>query len=794
VVHRDFKPDNVLIDREGRVRVVDFGLAATADSSDLHDLHDVPLTASARGLAGNSINARLAAGLQELASGSHGTLAATGGALVGTPAYMAPEQHLGAAPDARADQYSFCAALYEGLYGERPVPGATLGELRHNLLAGVIHSPGPGSPVPPWLRRVLLRGLSLDPDRRYPAMSDLLADLARDPDLTRRRVALALVVGLAVVAALALGYAARRGQDELAAESLAARRRECAAQGPALIAAAWSADRRAAAERALLATGLPYAGDTWARVRPRLDAYAQALSDMSVETCTSAHVREDMPLAAHDERMACLRRLAAELGGLSDALAAADARTVERAVQAAVALPPPTRCDDPDPRAGGADPQRAAAVEDLGLRLARARARAAAGQFAAAAADAAGVAEAAAALGEAGAQAEALLRRGSFQEAGGEFPAAEATLEGAYFLAESAARDDLRAEIAVALVGVVGVRLSRPADARKWLRHAWAVGERVRIDRELRVRLLSVESGVLRVEQAREPAAGKIAEALTIAEQTFAADDPRLAAVVLNAGVNLFDRGDYLAAEQQYLRALAILEGALGEVHPDLAPTLNNLGSVREKLGRFPAAIAAIERALAIREASVGAGHPGVAVSLTNLGQLHLRLDDAARAEPEFRRAAAIFEAALGPGHPNLASALGGLGRALVRQGKLAEARPLHLRAREILERALGPDHPLVAFPLLDLADLDLAAGAAAPAIPLATRALELRRGENPEDQAAAAFALARALHAAGQQPARVATLAASAEQTLRGAGPGFQPELTQVEAFRRTLPEDRSE
>jgi tetratricopeptide (TPR) repeat protein len=376
------------------------------------------------------------------------------------------------------------------------------------------------------------------------------------------------------------------------------------------------------------------------------------------------------------------------------------------------------------------------------------------------------------------------------EEQSGDFKGAEATVADAYFLAESAGRDDLRVDAATSIASIVGIRLARAPEGLAWLRHARAISERRAPEPDLQIRLRSAESGLLRAQQQFEPAGLAIAEAVAIAERHHAPDDPRLAAVVLNLGVNSFDRGDYPAAERLYDRALAILEKALGPHHPDLAPTLNNLGSVREKQGRFADAVAAMERAMAIREASVGPRHPGVAVSLTNLGVLAVRQRQYTIAEPHFRRALEIFEAALGKDHPNVASALGGLGRALVGQRRLAEARPLHLRAREILEKALGADHPIVAFALLDAGELELADDHPALAVPLATRALELSRAGKPEEQAAAQFLLARALHAAHQDQGRATTLAAAAELAWRSAGPGFQPELDEVITWRRTLPQ----
>jgi serine/threonine protein kinase len=163
LVHRDFKPDNVLIGAEadsghagldtGRVRVTDFGLARIA-------------------------------GLQESAAGqTDGPLDLSitrTGTLLGTPAYMSPEQMFGRATDARTDIFSFCVSLYEALYGERPFAGENLASLRAAIVAQRVREPPRGRKVPGWLRRVLLRGLSATPDARVASMPALLAALTRD--------------------------------------------------------------------------------------------------------------------------------------------------------------------------------------------------------------------------------------------------------------------------------------------------------------------------------------------------------------------------------------------------------------------------------------------------------------------------------------------------------------------------------------------------------------------------------------------------------------------------------------
>src|SRR5262249_21119239 len=121
LVHRDFKPDNVMVGNDDRVCVTDFGLA-----------HAGKPPAEENAAHQNAV--ALSVGLS--------------GAVAGTPAYMAPEQHSGQATDARADQFSFCVALYEGLYGERPFGGESTGQLATAVARHEVRSAPAGSRVP----------------------------------------------------------------------------------------------------------------------------------------------------------------------------------------------------------------------------------------------------------------------------------------------------------------------------------------------------------------------------------------------------------------------------------------------------------------------------------------------------------------------------------------------------------------------------------------------------------------------------------------------------------------------
>ncbi len=646
LVHRDFKPGNVLLGDDGRVRVMDFGLARGAGQGSGSSIVEL----SGGGSLPDDDSHRAAP--HDVASSLSDDLTQAG-VVVGTPAYMAPEQHVGHPASPRCDQYGLCVTLWEALFGRRPFEAESVADWYHVKTTKTPRA-RPERGVPAWLVAVVLRGLSPTAADRFPSMTELLQALEQGTKRRRGRRTLGLALaGLAVVGGGAgLALPGSQGLCAGAEDKLAG---------------IWDEPTAAAVERAVLASGRAYAPDTWARMGPRLDGYAARWQAAHQDACEATHVRKQQPEALMDARMRCLEDRRRDLRALVGTLREAAGAVVERAAAAVDALPPVEPCADPAyVLAQGlppADPEAAAAAEVLEDELARLKALADAGQHAEVEPDARAAVAHAQALGLPALEARARFRLGAVQDDLGRYDDSVSQLEQAYFIAQREGLDELQARAAVLLVHVVGSKQSRPAEGEQWARFAKAALERTH--------------------------------------------DPDIEASYLsNAGLLALGREDHALALDLLERARALREQHLGPEHPEIATVLNNLALAHDAAGRFDQAMAIHERALVIREQALGPVHPEVGSSLVNLATVAQLLGDHARAEALLLRAKALFEAAYGPRHPMVATALVDLGNVYEDMGQPARALERYLEALPILELTQGPHHVNVIGTLVNLGNV----------------------------------------------------------------------------------------
>ncbi len=671
LIHRDFKPDNAVIDEKGRPRVLDFGLARRAEN----DGQSVTSDAQA-----DTAGERAVPELRDTALGTPLTRAGT---VVGTPAYMPLEQLKGIETDARTDQFSYCVALFEALYGIRPFSAATMAAQMVAMLEGKVRAAPKGTKIPVALRRVLLRGLATKPEDRWPSMEPLLAELrAVVAPVRRGTLALGLFGGLSLVS-LSIAYGAGQGQRcEGARDKLDG---------------IWDDARTREVQGAILSTGVGYAPDTWGRVEQRLRVYADSWVEKHTEVCEATSVRQEQSAEVMGLRMECLRSRRVALREAVAVLAEADEARVRNAVSVVAGLPRISRCDDvealraelPPPE----DPDVAADVEGQRERLRRALTLELAGDYYEAFAVAEGVAAQAETLAYGPLLAEALFRRGSLRDKAGEYAESVVDLERALGLAGEHGLDGVTALSLGLLTRVVGAQQGHNEQGLVWGKAALSVSRGPGVEPLTEAFVLNNLGIVSNAQSKYDESLDRYRDALAIREHALGSEHPSVAGVLSNIGNVLLSQGKHGESLQHHRRALAIQEQTLGPGHPDLAISFNSVGNVFQGQGAYDEALVEFRRAQAIFEGALGAEHPHVARSLHNTAQVLMRQEEFQEARTNLERALPIMERAHGPRHPDVATTLNTMGMVVGSAGEYAEALTYFQRALSINEEVLGPSH-----------------------------------------------------------------------------------------------------
>ena len=656
LVHRDFKPSNVMVGDDGRVRVLDFGLARptgtiapepASSSPDSPDLLATPITRH--------------------------------GAVVGTPRYMAPEQRTGGAADARSDQYAFCLVVEEALAGARDPADATTEDGK-----APARSTRPTLPLPRRARAAIARGLEPDPAARFASIDDVL----REIEPRRRGVQVALIA--AIVLVLGGGVFAFAARPAAAAP--------CSAIGQPFD-AMWSAPVRATIQAGFIgAAPAELAQSTWLRVVPKIDAWGQDWVDLRRHTCQATHVGGEQSAELMDRRMACLEDRRRELAAVLSSFASADRDVVIGSLRTLRGMEPLARCSDttalleaPLPPFG-----KAAAIEAGKREVDAIAAITHAKKTADTVERAQRAAKLATELGYAPLEAEALFQLGEAQINAQKWEPASASLEAAALAADRGRDDRLRAKAWIEDLYVVASGLQHGNDALRTRELARAALARVPDPGALPIHLAQY------TEIAYE-ALGKNDEALRYGNQSVALIEPTTDRI---SRANAYDsralvytnmtRYDDALADHRKALELDIAE--YGPDHPVVAGVMSNIANALMMHVGYDEADTLLHRALAIGEKSLGTDHPQVATYLNNLVNLYRRQDKWAEALPYARRAVAIREKTLPPNHPMTARAVMNLATILAAMGNPQEAETIFERGLAMQAKSLPAIHGDVAY------------------------------------------------------------------------------------------------
>ncbi|MBI5542271.1 MAG: tetratricopeptide repeat protein [Deltaproteobacteria bacterium] len=751
IVHRDFKPENVLVDGGGRVRVTDFGLAG----------------ASPQG--GGEVEPAESFGLEGMTQT---------GAMLGTPRYLAPERMEGVAADARADQFSFCVSLYEALLGQPPFAGETFPELREAVLAGKIGPTPKAGRVPAWLLRVVLKGLARNPNDRFAAMEALLEQLGRDPRQRLLRPAAATAAAL-LVASGVLGHRLLARQDQQMCQGSAAP-----------LEGVWGPLQQQEVHRAFAATATPFAEDAWRGVERTLSRYGAAWARMRTEACEATRIRGEQSDQVLGLRMSCLDQRLKGMEALVELFARADARVVERSIQAAETLGRIETCSDAASllaRVAPPDsPQHRAQVEAVRAQTRRAKALLDAGKPRDAAQLIEPVVAQAKELSYRPLEGEALWLAGLTRSALGEHASASQAFHQAALAAEVGRDDHTAAGAYLSLAVEQSGHLRKIDEGLRAADHAAAALERIGRQPSLEGELdyargmIAYHAGKLGDAQAF------VTRALAQLDSSEGPDHRRAWSARSLLGTILLYRGELGLALAQQQTALASARRSLGDEHPDTANVMSNLANVVHFQGEWEQAIALQGQLLALRTRLLGPEHPSTIWTQANIADVMLHAGRAREAAASFEQVLPRLEKALGPRHVRIALALPSYGRALARLGRTKEAATAFRRALDVAQAQGSGGEAAGADASMGLAELLLRQKQPKPAKALLERALAAWQegAGHPNEAARTSFLMADALWSLGQERPRALQMAREARERLAAAGPFHQVDVAEMDAW----------
>jgi tetratricopeptide (TPR) repeat protein/tRNA A-37 threonylcarbamoyl transferase component Bud32 len=653
VIHRDVKPDNVLVRADGRAQITDFGLASDARPRDaVTGGADIAVTET--------------------------------GVLLGTPVYMAPDQLDGALASEASDQFGFCVSVWEALYGERPFAGRSAAELASAARRGPPRASS-SLAVPSSVRRILGRGLDPDPQRRYPSMTALVDALERAVDRPRR-VRLAALVG-AVAVSVAAVFVAQAGRQ--------AGRHPTCVLAEERHRAAWDDARRAAVEDAFRRTGLSYADRAWGIVDGAVSARASAWRSERAEAC-EALVNTAQPDPLFRARVACFDERLAELQASVDVLALGGVEPVNHATKIVERMAPVGACAGALTDRAGVEPCEACVV--LRADVERSKALRNLGRYVDAERTSKDALSRPAPPAAAAVQAALRVEHATVLEPLGRIDEAEREIFDAALAAHRAGSRALAAEAFAELAFLTGDQRSRPDEGERWALQAEALAEGD--EGPLYERIAAVRGTIAARRGDMRVAEGHFRRAEESARRRLGPAHPRRAQALSNLASAILHQGRAEEARTLLKESFDLFVAALGADHPHAFQAQNSYGAALGRAGHLEEAVPVFEAALAGYKRTLGANHPHIGTAALNLAEALFRLKRYGDARARYAEAEEVWERALGAGSPRRVAALGGLGQVRMAEGACAEATSPLEAALAICERAAcePADEATVAF------------------------------------------------------------------------------------------------
>lgn len=609
LVHRDFKPDNILIDKEGRVRVADFGLAQN-----------------------NSVD--VGNGTESSDSQSLGNRALTqSGSMIGTPDYMAPELLQGGQADAQSDQYSFAVTLYQSLCGRLPHNATTISELMETVGTVPPVAPSAGA-MPNWLWQIVLRALSESPSDRFASVATLLREIRNKQ--ARRRTWPRYVIGGTLLCAAA-GVVAWTMTDKGA---------EVCTGAQAKLDTTWNSATQLGLQKGLSPLGNSRNLDTFERSRTLFDEYGSSWKNKHRQVCMASQ-RGEQSEATMSLRMRCLDRRHSEFDALLHVLSQPESELADKALRAIAEMTPIAVCDNVErlqqSRSIPEDPRDASALEELERQLDVAVQLRKVGQYEKGLEVARTVVNAAEEMKYEPFMADARAAYGDLQVRKGDYEKASESLRLAFSEGLGSGNDRAATLAAIRSTGLTGFRLRQAEEAKRW---GWLSGTmlaRLGEDPHLEALLATNLGNVAFASRDYALASEYFRQAVDVNILAHTAGHLMVGFARSNLGATERLQGNLDEATKQLLLAATIIEANLGSEHPDLGRVLNSIGNLFLAKKDYQESEKFHRRALQLKEKSLNAGHTSIAHSCNNLADVLSEQRRYTEAKPLFERAFSIW-------------------------------------------------------------------------------------------------------------------------------------------------------